>query len=101
MITENVSSNTRCKSKFYNQFNPKTVKYGLETLRCLGPKIWEIISYNTRNSLSLSAFKNRIKSWIPHNCPCRLCKVYLSQLGFFMMFCYFSFIYIYIYLLTI
>ena len=36
MGTENVSSNTRGKSKFYNQFNPKTVKYGLETLRCLG-----------------------------------------------------------------
>ena len=36
MGTENVSSNTRSKSKFYNQSNPKTVRYGLETLRCLG-----------------------------------------------------------------
>ena len=43
MGTENVSSNTRSKSKFYNQSNPKTVRYGLETLRCLGPKIWEMI----------------------------------------------------------
>ena len=39
MGTENVSSNTRSKSKFYNQSNPKTVRYRLETLRCLGPKI--------------------------------------------------------------
>ena len=34
MGTENVSSNTRSKSKFYNQSNPKKVRYGLETLRC-------------------------------------------------------------------
>ena len=41
---ENVSANTRSGTSFYNQSNPKTVKYGLETLRSLGPKIWNLIS---------------------------------------------------------
>ena len=80
--TENVSSNTRSKSRFYNPSNPKTVNYGLETLRCLGPKIWEIIPIDMRNSTSLSTFKSRIKQWVPHSCLCRLCKVYIPQLGF-------------------
>ena len=82
MGTENVSSNTRSKSKFYNQSNPKKVRYGLETLRCLGPKIWEMLPCHIKNSVSLSAFKNRIKSWTPHSCPCRICKVFIPQLVF-------------------
>ena len=38
-FADNVSSNTRSKSIFYNPSYPKTVYHGLETLRCLGPKI--------------------------------------------------------------
>ena len=81
-LTESVSSNTRTKSTFYNPSNPKTVKYGLDTLRCLGPKIWEMIPIETKNSSSLSIFKNKIRKWRPHTCPCRLCKTYVPNLGF-------------------
>ena len=81
-FTENVSSNTRSKSIFYNPSNPKTVKYGLETLRRLGPKIWDMIPTDIKNSTSLSVFKTKIKKWVPHSCPCRLCKLYVPQLGF-------------------
>ena len=81
-FTENVSSNRRSKSIFYNPSNPKTVKNGLETLRCIGPKIWDIVPSDIKNSISLSVFKAKIKKWIPHNCPCRLCKVFVPQLGF-------------------
>ena len=81
-ITDNVSSNTRSKSTFYNPSNPKTVKYGLETLRRLGPKIWDMLPIDMQESPSLSSFKIKIRKWVPHNCPCRLCKVYIPQLGF-------------------
>ena len=37
LFTDNVSSNTRSRSMFYNYNNPKTRNYGLETLSCLGP----------------------------------------------------------------
>ena len=80
--TDNVSSNTRSKANFYNPSNPKTVNYGLETLRCLGPKIWELVPKDLRNIQSLASFKSNIKKWIPHNCPCRLCKLFVPQVGY-------------------
>ena len=35
-----------------------------------------------RSVPNVSVFKNRIKKWKPENCPCRLCKTYISRLGF-------------------
>ena len=80
--TENVSANTRSATSFYNRCNPRTVKYGLETLRSLGPKIWSMIPVELKNTSSLPLFKTKIKKWVPSNCPCRLCKTYVTQLGF-------------------
>ena len=79
--TENISANTRSGRSFYNQSNPKTVKYGLETLRSLGPKIWNLIPIDLK-SISVPLFKEKIRKWIPSNCPCRLCKTFVPQLGF-------------------
>ena len=64
-FADNVSSNTRSKSIFYNPSNPKTVYHGLETLKCLGPKIWDMVPIHIKNSISLSAFKAKIKRWTP------------------------------------
>ena len=80
--TENVSSNTRSAKSFYNRNNPKTVKYGLETLRSLGPKIWNMVPVDLKNTLSLPSFKGKIKKWVPYDCPCRLCKIFVPNLGF-------------------
>ena len=41
--SDNVSANTRSNSTFYNYNNPSTRNYGLETLRCLGPKVYDMI----------------------------------------------------------
>ena len=79
---ENVSSSTRLHNQFYNPFNPKKVNTGLETVRALGPKIWNLVPDEIRKSPSLSTFKERIKKWVPLNCPCRLCKHYVKDLGF-------------------
>ena len=80
-FTENVSSNTRSRSIFYNPSNPKKVNYGLETLRSLGPKVWDMLPIDLKNNPSLAVFKSKIKKGIPHNCPCRLCKIFVHQLG--------------------
>ena len=37
---------------------------------------------NIKDSEYVNNFKSNIKSWIPEICPCRLCKVYLPQIGF-------------------
>ena len=79
---ENVSSSTCLHNQFYNPFNPKKVNTGLETVRALGPKIWNLVPDEIRKSPSLSTFKEKIKKWVPLNCPCRLCKHYVKDLGF-------------------
>ena len=38
---------------------------GQETLRFLGPIIWEMIPNGIKHSVSLSIFKNKIKTWTP------------------------------------
>ena len=83
-ILENaVAGNLRRSSVFYNFENPRSVRYGTETLRCLGPKIWNILPNHIKNAENLRIFKNRVKLWTPINCPCRLCKLYLPCLGFY------------------
>ena len=81
-FSENVSANTRSRSKFYNPSNPRTVSCGLQTVRSLGPKIWEMVPSDFKSISSLSLFKNKIKKWIPHGCPCSLCKIFTPGLGY-------------------
>ena len=61
--------------------NVRIVNYGTESLRFLGPKIWKLIPDDIRCLTSLQEFKDKIKKWIPVACPCRLCKIYIKDLG--------------------
>ena len=62
--------------------NIKTVNYGKETISYLAPKIWELVPEEIRNSSSLRTFIGYIRAWIPFNCPCRLCKEYVTNFGY-------------------
>ena len=79
---DNVSSNTRLACKFYNPVIPKTRNYGLETLRHLAPKIWNILPVEIKNVTSLQVLSLKIKTWIPINCPCSICATSIPYLGF-------------------
>ena len=82
VITENsVVTNLRSQTDFYSNHNPQSVRFGTETLRALGPKIWNIILPDIKNSLSLAIFKRKMK-WVPVNCPGRLCLNYVEGVGF-------------------
>ena len=48
----------------------------------LGPKIWNVLPNRLKNANSIEAFKMQIKKWKPEKCPCRLCKVYVQNVGF-------------------
>ena len=65
-----------------NSYRIRTTKYGTETISHLGPKIWNMLPTECRDANSLMEFKHRIKKWIPENCPCRLCKEYIGEIGF-------------------
>ena len=60
----------------------KTVHNGLNYLAKLGSRIWELPPNNIKKSESVEAFKSRFKSWTPENCPSRICKPYIYQVGF-------------------
>ena len=59
-----------------------TVNNGLNSLRYLGPKIWNIIPPGIRNSANIEEFMRKIKYWTPKNCPCRLCLNYIHYVGY-------------------
>ena len=78
---QNPAFNLRYCGEFIQKI-PKTVMYGTETVSYLGPKIWKSVPADIRNAENLVTFKQKIKSWVPENCPCRLCKTYIQGVGF-------------------
>ena len=56
--------------------------HGTESVSYLGPKIWDLVHNEIKESESLSAFKLEFKRWVPEGRPCRICKKYLGQVGF-------------------
>jgi hypothetical protein len=51
-----------------------TKKYGTDTLRSLGPKIWNHLSPEIKNAKNLEIFKNLINTWSGPSCKCSMCK---------------------------
>ena len=62
--------------------NVHTVKYGRESIKNLGAKIWDLVPQEYKMLDSISSFKNNISHWTTEECPCRLCKKYIQNLGF-------------------
>ena len=60
----------------------RTVFNGTETISFRGPKTWDIVPEDIKKSISLMEFKSKIRKWKPKGCSCRLCKVYINNLGF-------------------
>ena len=68
-----------------NSFKRKRVNsvwHGTESVSYLGPKIWNLVANEIKESESINAFKSKIERWVPEGCPCRICKIYLGQVEF-------------------
>ena len=63
--------NLRNASDFQIPF-VRTVYHGTESISYIGPKIWDIVSAEMKNAISLNSFKAQIKKCLHFNCPCRL-----------------------------
>ena len=74
--------NLRSEASHFKRGNVKSNHYGIQSVRDLGTKIWNIVSQNIRESNSLNEFKSLIKFGKPDTYPCRLCKNYIAQVGF-------------------
>ena len=63
--------------------NVNSVYKGDQSLRSFGPIVWnDMLPSRLKTCQSLSEFKTNIKSWVPDNCPCKLCKTYIPGLGY-------------------
>ena len=61
----------------------KSEYMGKLSLRYFGAVVWEkMLPEKYKVILGLEKFKREIKGWVPDNCNCRLCKSYISGLGF-------------------
>ena len=56
--------------------------YGIESIRILGPKIWDLIPEEIRCTGNLDLFREKIRKWKIKHCPCRLCKVFIRGVGY-------------------
>ena len=62
---QNPSYNLRSSCNQFSRENVKAVHYGIQSVRYIGPKIWELVPNNIKYSNSSSKFKKLIKSWKP------------------------------------
>ena len=76
------SYSLRSKGNYYVRGNVKTTHYGIQSVKCLAPKIWAIVSDQIKHCGSLAKFKLFIESWSPSDCPFRLCKTYIAKVDF-------------------
>ena len=82
---KNGNYNLRSGTHLMNR-NIHTSHLGTDTNTNLGPKIWKLVTDEIKNASSLLVFKYRIKTWTTDNCPCRLCKTFVKDLGFIEVF---------------
>ena len=50
-----------------------TISFGKQSIRYTGPKVWNSLPNNLRQTTSLKEFKNLISTWSGTNCTCSLC----------------------------
>ena len=75
------SYNFRSKSKFV-VLSVRTFHNGQNSIQYYGPLIWNMIPRHMKDSEALDIFEGKIRKWKPIDCPCRLCKKYIPNLGF-------------------
>ena len=81
-----MSTQTRSKASF-RRHNVNKVYKGEMSLRSFGPLVWNtMVPDNLKQTTELADFKEKISAWVPKNCPCRLCKEYISKVGFVTLF---------------
>ena len=56
---------------------------GKLSIRSFGPIVWNrMVPDKIKTSLNINIFKERIKSWVPNNCECNLCKDWVDGVGY-------------------
>ena len=73
-----------------------TVFKGQNSISCFGSVIWNSIPPELREINSFQVFKSEIKAWQSSNCPCRVSKNFIENLGFVNILISWSDIYVFL-----
>ena len=76
-VPYNLNNQSKC-----NHNIPCTERYGLEIAFSIGPKLWDKVPREIKDSKSLEEFKVLIKSCIPKNCPGKIRKLFIKHMGY-------------------
>ena len=57
----------------FSRPNVNTVQWGTESVRNLGPIIWNFLPKEIKYLPTIASFTQNIRSWQGEGCPCRLC----------------------------
>ena len=71
-----------CTKQVFEMGNIHTVRYGLETVSHLGPKIWPTIPDELKSLTTVKSFMRSTRKWKPTKCPCNLCKICVAGVGY-------------------
>ena len=83
LFTKKQSSSLQLRSQAYFKIpRVRTELFGKNTLRYMGPVMWNTVPLEIRQVNSLNSFKKLIRKWKPIDSPCRLCKNYIADVGF-------------------
>ena len=77
----NITYNFRNLQEFQWERN-RTVFNGLEILSYRAPQLWTLFPEEIKHRNTINLFKSDLKQWICKECPCRLYKVFVPNLGF-------------------
>ena len=62
--------------------NISTNKFDFETITTIGAVLWRNLPNDIKKSDSLNIFKHRTKQWTPDNCPSKICRNFIKNLGY-------------------
>ena len=75
--TYSLRKKTKLKSRYVRE-----VRYEIETVTFVGPRIRNSISSEVKQLSSLAEFKVKIKRWSLENCSCKLCKICAQRVSY-------------------
>ena len=62
--------------------NPRTKKFGLDSIACRSSQLWKNVPEKIRNSTSLLIFKESLKKVPFISCSCHCCKTYIHHVSY-------------------
>ena len=81
LLTSKISPYDICNNNSFKRRRVNSAWHDTESMSYLGPKKWDLVPDEIKESESLNSFKFKIKTWVPDGCPCRTFKIYLVQIG--------------------